>query len=261
MANFNPNVPASSQNEAIRNEKRRRSSLVDHSPKFSSSLDRPNYVASRLTSSGLPVLSGGQHPQPISSSLAAAGFLANPQERLSANQLDVATSQLVSQYSQMQIESRNMQDQLRVQQRMRRHSATAVPMAQEMQQSEFLPGHGPNLNFYYSKSGVMADQSSSTSAPYNKMAIEKGSGSGKSESVDSGSHQIQQSGSSTNQLIPRAQTCRSPSLKDDIDIVFNRLMSLEAFRKMHPSLIRNLCSYASVERIDKGVIGKLNSNS
>lgn len=53
---------------------------------------------------------------------------------------------------------------------------------------------------------------------------------------------------------------RSPSLKDDIDIVFNRLMSLEAFRKLHPSVIRNLCSYASLERIDKDVIGKYNDN-
>lgn len=46
------------------------------------------------------------------------------------------------------------------------------------------------------------------------------------------------------------------SAKEDIDIVFNRLMALEAFRKLHPSVIRNLCSYAFIERIDKGVIGK-----
>lgn len=49
---------------------------------------------------------------------------------------------------------------------------------------------------------------------------------------------------------------RSGSLSDDVDLVFNRLMSLEAFRKLHPSVIRNLCSYASIERIDKGVIGE-----
>lgn len=51
----------------------------------------------------------------------------------------------------------------------------------------------------------------------------------------------------------------SPYIKDDIDIVFNRLMALEAFRKLPPTVIRNLCSYAFVERIDKGVIGKFYS--
>lgn len=45
-------------------------------------------------------------------------------------------------------------------------------------------------------------------------------------------------------------------LTERCDLVFNRLMALEAFRKLHPSLIRSLCSYAFVERIDKGVIGK-----
>lgn len=44
--------------------------------------------------------------------------------------------------------------------------------------------------------------------------------------------------------------------KEEIDLVFNRLMELDAFRKLHPTVIRNLCSYASIERIDKGVIGK-----
>lgn len=48
----------------------------------------------------------------------------------------------------------------------------------------------------------------------------------------------------------------APFIKDEIDVVFNRLMALEAFRKLHPSVIRNLCSYAFVERIDKGVIGE-----
>jgi len=53
-----------------------------------------------------------------------------------------------------------------------------------------------------------------------------------------------------------ASPTKSPYFKDDVDIVFNRLMALEAFRKLHPTVIRNLCSYASIERIDKGVIGE-----
>lgn len=46
------------------------------------------------------------------------------------------------------------------------------------------------------------------------------------------------------------------NVKDEADLVFNRLMALEAFRTLHPSVIRNLCSYAFVEHIDKGVVGK-----
>ena len=58
------------------------------------------------------------------------------------------------------------------------------------------------------------------------------------------------------QLPSAAMKSAAPFIKDDIDVVFNRLMALEAFRKLHPSVIRNLCSYAFVERIDKGVIGE-----
>lgn len=49
---------------------------------------------------------------------------------------------------------------------------------------------------------------------------------------------------------------RTGGAKDEADIVFGRLMRLEAFRKLHPGVIRNLCSYAFVERIEKGVIGE-----
>lgn len=53
-----------------------------------------------------------------------------------------------------------------------------------------------------------------------------------------------------------AGPARQSFVRDEADVVFNRLMALEGFRKLHPSLIRNLCSNASIERIDKGVLGE-----
>lgn len=59
-----------------------------------------------------------------------------------------------------------------------------------------------------------------------------------------------------NRLAAGRQPARGVGAKDETDIVFSRLMRLEAFRKLHPSVIRNLCSHALVERIEKGVIGE-----
>jgi len=66
--------------------------------------------------------------------------------------------------------------------------------------------------------------------------------------------QIQQQQQQMQQL--QLRTRQQGPLADRCELVFNRLMALEAFRKLQPSLIRSLCAYAFVERIDKGVMGE-----
>lgn len=74
--------------------------------------------------------------------------------------------------------------------------------------------------------------------------------------VKSQSLSRQTSGSGTGSISGASAGGTVGQQRDDMDIVFNRLMALEAFRKLHPSIIRNLCSYAFIERIDKGVVGE-----
>lgn len=55
-----------------------------------------------------------------------------------------------------------------------------------------------------------------------------------------------------------ANSTASPSASHDEtqELVLGRLMSIEVFRKLHPTVIRNLCSHAFLERIDKNVLGE-----
>lgn len=112
----------------------------------------------------------------------------------------------------------------------RRASAISMNYDLQMQHPQVL-----NKNLVDSSSGALGDTLDMVGAAHNA----------------SGQAQQQQQ-----QRRPTNQLTSSPYAKDDVDIVFNRLMNLEAFRKLHPSVIRNLCSYAFVERIDKGVIGE-----
>lgn len=67
---------------------------------------------------------------------------------------------------------------------------------------------------------------------------------------------LQMTANKKQEQLELSHSISSGGVRDEADIVFNRLMRLEAFKKLHPSVIRNLCSYAFVERIEKGVIGE-----
>lgn len=195
--------------------------------------------------------------------------------RLSDNQLDSNSSQasslmsnLTSNYSTLHLDPNQVAiSSLPV----RRHSSAAPGL--EFQQDQYWQQQQKqkplHLNFNYNLKQQQASDQAPKYMPIasdinNKQQRQQETPS--SVSTNSTSSSSNQSGANNQRLADdlsgdflQAQqpivSTRSGSLSDDVDLVFNRLMSLDAFRKLHPSVIRNLCSYASIERIDKGVIG------
>lgn len=104
---------------------------------------------------------------------------------------------------------------------------------------------------------VANQDNSSSSANSVPVPLPVNSNSSSKSSIQQNYKQQQQSFASSSNAREQQQQHSGAHIRDDIYIVFNKLMALEAFRKLHPTIIRNLCSYAFIERIDKGVIGKL----
>lgn len=56
----------------------------------------------------------------------------------------------------------------------------------------------------------------------------------------------------------RQQTAMPTRASDDATepTLFERLAAFDAFRKLHPTVLRNLCELATLEHVDAGVISK-----
>lgn len=153
-----------------------------------------------------------------------------PLEQPNSSQQQQAQGQQQLLQIQLQIQQQQQQQQQISQQESNRRNSSANESQQQQQQQDF-----PSQSMHLTGAEQRRQQ-------HHQLASSGGSFEGNS--------------TARRTYLQQQQQPAQCSAKEDIDIVFNRLMALEAFRKLHPSVIRNLCSYAFIERIDKGVIGK-----
>lgn len=174
--------------------------------------------------------------------------------RSSASNFDQLTGQLIRQYNQQQIENAAAQKNPQSTLLMSEPSKCSSSQVNSRSSTVSQLGHEQNdyVNYYYqqeTQTALSASNNNNSSNTEKQVAQSRPARNGKHNQIANSQQRL--AGVGGTQI-----TTMAPYVKDDIDVMFSRLMALEAFRKLHPSVIRNLCSYAFIERVDKGVIGE-----